>query len=113
MSFIGDLTKAASDYLGMDLQTLTTQLRSGKSVADIANSLGPTKSSQGLIAALTTAANAKVDQAVAANKLTADQATTVRAKIATEITAFVNRSFTKPVLPRPLTPVKPTPTPKP
>ena len=112
MSFIGDPTKAASDYLGLDLKTLSTQLRAGKSVADIANGLGGGKSAPGLIGILTNAANGKVDQAVAANKLTADQAVTLKAKIATEITTFVNRSFTKPVLPRPLTPVKPTPSPK-
>ena len=112
MSFIGDLTKAASDYLGMDIKALSTQLRAGKSVADVANGLGGGKNAQGLIGILTNAANGKVDQAVATNKLTADQAATLKAKIATEITSFVNRSFTKPVLPRPQTPVKPTPTPK-
>jgi hypothetical protein len=112
MSFIGDLTKAASDYLGMDLKALSTQLRAGKSVADVANGLGGGKNAQGLIGILTSAANGKVDQAVAANKLTAEQAATLKAKIATEITSFVDRSFTKPVLPRPQTPVKPTPSPK-
>src|SRR6266404_2939441 len=33
MSFIGDLTKAASDYLGMDAKTLIAQLRAGTSIA--------------------------------------------------------------------------------
>ena len=113
MSFVRDLTKAASDYLGMDLKTLVTQLRDGKSVADVANGLtDKSKNAAGLVATLTQAANDKLDQAVAANKLTADQAATLRPKIAAEITTFVNRSFTKPVLPRPLAPVKPTPTPK-
>ena len=114
MSFIGDLTKAASDYLGMDTKTLLTQLRGGKSVADLANGLSAQgKSAQGLIDALTKTANDKVDLAVAASKLTADQAATLKPKIAAEITTFVDRSFTKPVLPRPLAPVKPTATPKP
>ena len=112
MSFVGDLTKAASDYLGMDLKTLLTQLRGGKSVAAVANGLAPAKNAAGLIAILTNTANAKLDQAVTANKITADQAATLKPKIAAEITTFVNRSFTKPVLPRPLAPVKPTPTPK-
>ncbi|HEV2011561.1 MAG TPA: hypothetical protein VGS17_11110 [Candidatus Limnocylindria bacterium] len=112
-SFVGDLTKAASDYLGMDLKTLATQLRAGKSVADIANGLADkSKNAAGLIATLTKAANDKLDQAVAASKLTADQAATLKPRIATAITTFVNRSFTKPVLPRPLAPVTPTPTPK-
>jgi hypothetical protein len=113
MSFVGDLTKAASDYLGMDLKTLATQLRGGTSVADIANGLSAQgKSSTGLIDTLTKTANDKLDQAVAAKTLTADQAATLKPKIAAEIATFVNRSFTKPVLPRPLAPVKPTPTPK-
>jgi hypothetical protein len=113
MSFLGDLTKAASDYLGMDLKTLVTQLRGGKSVADIANGLlAQGKSSTGLIETLTKTANDKLDQAVAAKTLTADRAATLKPKIAAEIATFVNRSFTKPVLPRPLAPVKPTPTPK-
>ena len=113
MSFIGDLTKAASAYLGMDTTTLLTQLRGGKSVADVANGLSAQgKNAQGLIDTLTKTANGKLDAAVAANKLTADQAATLKPKIAAEITTFVNRSFTKPVLPRPFAPAKPTPSPK-
>ena len=113
MSFIGDLTKAASDYLGMDTMTLLTQLRGGKSVADVANGLAAQgKNAQGLIDTLTKTANDKLDSAVAANKLTADQAAALKPKIAAEITTFVNRSFTKPVLPRPFAPAKPTPSPK-
>jgi hypothetical protein len=113
LSFIGDLTKAASAYLGMDAKTLLTQLRGGKSVADIANGLSAQgKSAQGLIDMLTKTANDKLDAAVAANKLTADQAATLKPKIAAQITTFVSRSFTKPVLPRPFAPAKPTPSPK-
>ena len=113
MSFIGDLTKAASDYLGMDTMTLLTQLRGGKSVADVANGLAAQgKNAQGLIDTLTKTANDKLDAAVAAGKLTADQAATLKPKIAAEITTFVNRSFTKPVLPRPFAPARPTPSPK-
>jgi polyhydroxyalkanoate synthesis regulator phasin len=113
MSFIGDLTKAASTYLGMDTMTLLAQLRGGKSVADIANGLSAQgKSAQGLIDTLTKTANDKLDAAVGASKLTADQAATLKPKIAAEITTFVNRSFTKPVLPRPFAPAKPSPSPK-
>lgn len=113
-SFIGDLTKAASDYLGMDQKSLATEMRTGKSAAEIANGLtAQGKSAQGLIDVLTKAANARVDQAVAANSLTADQAATLKPKLATEITAFVKRSFTKPVVPRPSNSAKPTGTPRP
>jgi polyhydroxyalkanoate synthesis regulator phasin len=115
MAFMGDLTRAAGDYLGIDPATLLPQLRAGKSLADIANGLSAQgKSAQGLITTLTNAANARVDAAVTANKLTADQATAIKPKIAAEITAFVNRSFTKPAapFPRPQAPAKPSPSPK-
>lgn len=112
MSFIGDLTKAASGYLGMDLKALTGELRAGKSLADIANAT-PGKTAQGLIDALTAAANARLDQAVAANRLTAEQAATIKPKIAAEIKGAVERSHTKPVVPRPAAPLKPTPSPTP
>jgi hypothetical protein len=89
-SFLGDLLTAARDYLGgVTLQDVTTAMRSGKSLGDIANDKG--KSRDGLIQALTTAANARIDQAVASNKITADQAATLKSKVAAEITAFVDR----------------------
>jgi hypothetical protein len=112
MAFMGDLLRAAGDYLGLDPKTLLPQLR-GKSLADIANAT-PGKSASGLITALTNAVNARVDAAVTAKKLTPEQAAALKPKIATEITAFVNRAFTKPAppLPRPLVPAKPSPTPK-
>ena len=115
MAFMGDLMRSASDYLGIDPKTLLPQLRAGKSLADIANGLSAQgKSASGLIAALTNAANARVDAAVTAKKLTADEAASLKTKIAAEITAFVNRSFTKPAappFPKPLGP-KPSPSPK-
>lgn len=113
-SFIGDLAKAASQYLGMDQKTLLAQLRDGKSVADIANGLSAqNKSAQGLIDLLTKTANDKLDQAVAAKTLTAEQAAALKLRVAAEIKTFVSRSFTKPAVQRPpLTPVKPAPTPK-
>jgi hypothetical protein len=115
MAFLGNLMRATSDYLGIDPKTLFRQLRGGKSLADIANGLSAQgKSAQGLITTLTNAANARVDAAVTANKLTPDQAAALKTKIATQITAFVNRSFTKPgpPFPRPLVPAKPSPSPK-
>lgn len=112
-SFLGDLTKAASDYLGMDTKSLLAQLRGGKSLADVANGLSAQgKSAQGLIDTLAKTANDRVDQAVAAKKLTAEQAGSLKPKIAAEITSFVNRSFTKPLFPQPFAPAKPSPTPK-
>ena len=112
-SFIGDLTRAASTYLGLSEKELALQLRSGKSIADVANGLAAQgKSAAGLTVLLTKTANDKVDEAVAAKKLGTDQAAALKPKIAAEIAAFVQRSHTKPV-PRPAPPSRPIPSPKP
>jgi hypothetical protein len=106
-SFIGDLAKAASAYLGLTEKDLVTQLRAGKSIADIANGLAAQgKNAAGLEALLTKTANDKLDLAVGAKTLTADQAAALKPKIAAEIKAFIERAHTKPA-PRPAAPVKP------
>ena len=110
-SFIGDLTRATSTYLGLTQGDLLKQLRSGKSLADVASGI-PGKNIADLVTLLTKTATDRIDQAVAAKKLTPEQAATLRTKIAAEITSFTQRSFTKPA-PRPLAPVKPTAPPKP
>ncbi|MDP9275932.1 MAG: hypothetical protein M3O99_10115 [Chloroflexota bacterium] len=89
-AFLGDRLQTARDYLGgVTLQDVTTAMRSGKSLGDLANDKG--KSRDGLVQVLTTAANANIDKAVASNKLTAEQATTLKAKVAAEIATFVDR----------------------
>lgn len=89
-AFLGDMLQTARDYLGgITLQDVTTAMRSGKSLGDIANDKG--KSRDGLVQVLTTAANANIDKAVANNRLTADQAATLKAKVAAEIATFVDR----------------------
>jgi polyhydroxyalkanoate synthesis regulator phasin len=90
--FLGDMLQTARDYLGgISVQELRTALRSGKSLGEIAIEKGKTPA--GLVAALTTAANTRIDQAVAEKKLTAEQAASLKAKVATEVTAFVNRKM--------------------
>ena len=89
-AFLGDMLQTARDYLGgATLQDVTTAMRSGKSLGDIANEKG--KGRDGLVLALTTAANANIDKAVASNRLTADQAATLKTKVAAEIATFVDR----------------------
>jgi hypothetical protein len=89
-AFLGDMLQTARDYLGgITLQDVTTAMRSGKSLGDIANEKG--KSRDGLVLVLTTAANANIDKAVASNKLTAEQAATLKTKVAAEIATFVDR----------------------
>src|SRR5437773_31962 len=89
-SFLGDMLQTARDYLGgVSLQDVTAAMRSGKSLGDIANDKGKTR--DGLVQALTTAVNTRIDKAVADQKLTAEQATTLKTKVAAEIATFVDR----------------------
>jgi hypothetical protein len=92
-TFLGDMLQTARDYLGgATLQNVSTAMRSGKSLGEIANEQG--KGRDGLVAALTLAANTRIDKAVADNKLAADQATALKAKVTAEITSFVDRKST-------------------
>jgi hypothetical protein len=91
-AFLGDMLQTARDYLGgVTLKDVTTAMRSGKSLGDIATDKGKTR--DGLVQALTTAANTRIDKAVADNKLTADQAATLKTKVAAEIATFVDRKI--------------------
>jgi len=89
-AFLGDMLQTAREYLGgVTLEDVTTAMHSGKSLGDIANDKG--KSRDGLVQVLTTAANTRIDKAVADKQLTAEQATTLKTKVAAEIATFVDR----------------------
>jgi hypothetical protein len=72
-------------YLGITTEDLTQQLRSGKSLAEIA---GP--KTQGLVEMLTAKANARIDAAMDAKKIDADRAAAMKTKAATLIERLVN-----------------------
>jgi hypothetical protein len=72
-------------FLGITPDELTQQLRSGKSVAEIA---GP--KTQSLIEMLTTKVDARIDAALAAKKIDADRAATLKTKAAAAIERLVN-----------------------
>jgi len=91
-----DLFGAAAQFLGTTEKDLRAKLP-GTSLGKIADGMAPAKSRAGLVDALTTAANADIDKAVADKRITADQATTLRSKVAGEITSLVDRTWpTKP-----------------
>lgn len=91
-AFLGDMLQTAREYLGgATLKDVTAAMRSGKSLGEIANERG--KGRDGLVAALTLAANTRIDKAVAENKLTADQAATLKGKVTAEIATFVDRKY--------------------
>ena len=85
--FIGKLD-AAAGYLGLTEAQLRTQLESGKSLAQIAQAQG--KSVSGLVDALVAAAKKRLDEAVAAGRLTKAQADEMLAGLRTRITSIVN-----------------------
>jgi hypothetical protein len=75
-------------YLELKPADLATQLRAGKSLADIAKAQG--KTVEGLKTAITDAATKQLDAAVTARKLTKDQETKVLAGLASHLDDLVN-----------------------
>ena len=88
--FVGDVFGAARDYLGLSQADVVKAMREGKSLGDIANAT-PGKSRDGLVAQLTAAANAKIDKAQTDGKVTAGQATELKAQMSSAVTALVDR----------------------
>jgi len=86
--FVGDFLKTATDYLKLDQKALAAQLHDGKSLAEIAVASGKTRAD--LVKALSDAATAKIDAAVAEKKLTAAQATKLKAGLGAHIEKFVD-----------------------
>src|SRR5438105_2039450 len=71
---IGDSFAAAATYLGTTTADLRTKMQAGQTLAQIAAATGG-KSRDGLVAALTADAKAKIAAAQTAGTITADQAT--------------------------------------
>lgn len=94
-AIMGDLWKAASDYLGVERGQLMQQMKDGKSLGQIANATSG-KSRAGLIAAMVAAANAEIDDAVAKGKLTAEQAAKAKERVPGAVEKFVDATRTKP-----------------
>jgi hypothetical protein len=83
----GDLSVAAS-YLDVTADQLRTDLRAGKTLAQIAKEKG--KSVDGLIKALVDKAKERLDAAVKAGRLTEEQKQSILADLEQRITDFVN-----------------------
>ena len=92
-SFIGDAASAARDYLGLSAQDLTAGLRSGKTLGEIADATAG-KTRTGLIASINASTNAKIDKAQQDSRLTAEQATALKATVQNAVTALVDRKGT-------------------
>ncbi len=77
--------------IGVTPQALVTELKAGKSVAEVANEHGV--QAQLVINALVGAADARIDTAVADHKLSAAQAATIKAALPVWVTKAVNHVF--------------------
>jgi hypothetical protein len=80
---------AAATYLGTTTADLQTKIRAGQTLASIANAT-PGQSRDGLVAALVADATAKIDAAQKAGRITADQATALKANLQTRLAQFVD-----------------------
>src|SRR2546429_3625267 len=86
---IGDQLSVAATYLGTTTADLQTKMQAGQTLAQIAAATSG-KSRDGLVAALTTDAKAKIAAAQTAGAITADKATEETNELATEIANFVD-----------------------
>lgn len=89
-SFIGDAVGSARDYLGLSTADITAALRSGKSLGEIANGTAG-KSRDGLVGAITTSTNAKIEKAQQDGKLNAEQAAKLKTTVGSTVAQLVDR----------------------
>jgi ribosomal protein S20 len=83
--------KVVTDTLGVSRQDLRAALKSGQTLNDYTKSLN--KDPQTVVDALTTAANARLDQLVAAGTIKPDRAATVKSKLPARIDKLMNHQF--------------------
>lgn len=82
---LGDKLTIVSTTLGIDTPTVISRLKAGETLATIAGA-----KKDALIAALVADETKRIDAAVTAGKLTAAQATTLKANLVAHVTAEVN-----------------------
>lgn len=85
-----ELFSTAAETIGVDEDTLRDELASGKSLAQVAEEHNV--SAQALTDALVAAANARIDEKVAAGDLTADEAAEKKAEVADRIADMIQQT---------------------
>jgi hypothetical protein len=90
----GPKLDVVTTYLGLTDDELRTELRSGKTLAQIATAHG--KTAEGLVQALLDAKKKKLDAAVSAGRLTRSEEDSLLAGLKQRITDFVNGRFPRP-----------------
>ena len=83
---------AAATYLGISQTQLFTDIRSGKTLAQIANSTSG-KSASGLIDAMVAAEKTELDAAVKSGRITQAMADQIEANLKARVTQMVNNGF--------------------
>jgi len=92
--FFGDKLGSAAEYLGLTEDDLHEQLRAGKSLAEVAEAQG--KSVDGLTAAILADAKSGLDEAVAKERLTQEQADAIYERLQSSIDDLVNGTLLGP-----------------
>ena len=87
-----DELSVAANYLGTTVDDLRAKMQAGQTLAQIADATSG-KSRDGLVAALTTDAKAKIAAAQSAGKITAEQATRLSDGLADRIAHFVDHTM--------------------
>jgi hypothetical protein len=90
----GKLRLAASDYLGIAPSQLRDELRSGRTLAQIADAT-PGKSSAGLLDALVSARKQRLAHGVATGKITQARAARSEERLDKRMSALLQRKFTR------------------
>lgn len=86
------IVHVTTQYLSLTRQQLRSELRSGKTLAQVALENGKTAS--GLEQAISTAVQSRLDQAVAAGKLATQREQTMLSNLQTRLDTLINHSFT-------------------
>jgi hypothetical protein len=94
----GNSLAAAATYLGTTEADVQAKIRAGQTLAQIASATTG-KSRDGLLNALVADATAKVDAAQSAGTITADQATQLKANLATRLAALVDSTGPRELFP--------------
>lgn len=90
----GQAFSVAATTIGVDVSALKSELKAGKSIADVASDHDVT--AQAVVDALVGAATAKIDAAVEAGKIDATRATALKERLPNMFTKLVNRKGSAP-----------------
>lgn len=88
---IRDMADTVAGAIGIDVETLKTELEGGKSIADVAQAHGVDP--QVVIDAIVAKIDAKIDEAVAAGKIPADRAAQIKQQVPEHVAKMVNGHF--------------------